>query len=201
MDESTSMVALLPEGKLFERVFSEGIAPAAAECSRSVVRLDSEFSTEEKLASICRALQTAGLVIADVTGKNPNVLFELGYARGARRKVLLIAQHLEDFPFDKRKNEVIAYAGDPAVLRRELIDFLRSGSTRKGSEPDGTESAREKFISIFRDILDKHGHEHRGEIQQENATTFVLMEQDMDLPLVQDLSRRARERGLRIKLM
>jgi chorismate synthase len=61
--------------------------------------------------------------------------------------------------------------------------------------------ARRLFESKFGEILAAHHHQHRGSIELENETTFVLLNQDMDLALVQDLSRRARELGLRLKLM
>jgi hypothetical protein len=35
----------------------------------------------------------------------------------------------------------------------------------------------------------------------ENPTTFVLFDQNMDLALVQELARHAREKGFRLKLM
>ncbi len=39
---------------------------------------------------ICRGIDDADLFIADLTGGNPNVLFELGYAIGKRKRVWLL---------------------------------------------------------------------------------------------------------------
>ena len=46
---------------------------------------------------ICREIDDAGLFIADLTGANPNVLFELGYAIGKQKRVwLLLDTSIED---------------------------------------------------------------------------------------------------------
>jgi chorismate synthase len=81
---------------------------------------------------------------------------------------------------------------------KEFEQIATPASARSnGAAPD----PRRLFKSKFGDILSAHHHQHRGEIQMENETTFVLLNQDMDLALVQDLSRRAREIGFRLKLM
>jgi len=195
------VIALLPEGKLFDRLYSEAIVPAVEKANWSVERLSLECSSQSKFATVHRALENADIVIADLTGKNPNVMYLVGYAHGIGRKMLLIAQHLEDFPLDKM-HSVIGYAGDRAFLTTELEAFLATGTvSAKEKTSDSGGSANEKFVSLFGDILSAHNYEHRGEIQMENPTTFVLLNQDMDLALVQALARRARELGLRLKLM
>jgi nucleoside 2-deoxyribosyltransferase len=41
-------------------------------------------------SSIQRKIEKADFVVADVSGKNPNVMYELGYADASRKPVLLI---------------------------------------------------------------------------------------------------------------
>jgi nucleoside 2-deoxyribosyltransferase len=190
------VVVLLPEGKLFDQLFAEAILLAIP----GARRLAAEFSSEASLAAICEALGRADLVIADLTGKNPNVMYEVGIARGMGKPTLLIAQHIEDFPFDKEQHPVIAYATDRKFLRAELEAFVKGGGVHRKQSAEQDDAAR-RFKQVFGDILQAHGYEHRGEIQLENPTTFVLLNQDMDLALVQDLARKARELGLRLKLM
>ena len=193
------MVAgLLPAGKLFELVYAEAITPAAAEARKSVARLNLQFTQEPVRTELIGGLRTAELVIADLTGKNPNVMYGLGLAHAMGKKVLLLAQHLEDLPFERGAHEVIAYAGDRQFLKAELGAYFRS-ELKCAESP--TSDARERFQKIFGEILTRHGYVHRGEIEMENPTTFVLLNQDMDLALVQDLARRARELGMRLKLM
>jgi hypothetical protein len=60
---------------------------------------------------------------------------------------------------------------------------------------------RERFDAIFGDLLHEHGYAHRGALRLEGESTFVLEEQEMELALVQDLARRAKTHGVRLKLL
>ena len=192
------IAAILPVGKLYDRVFAGALAAAAAEAGSAIARVEPEFSATGKLGAVCQELELADLIVADITARNPHVMYLAGYAHGTGREVLFIAQHGEDFPFDLAKHRAIFYGGDLEFLKAEFRSHLLG--EEKFSAPKSAD-AREQFLSAFGDLLAKYQHQHKGEIQLENPTTFVLLNQDMELALVQDLARRARELGLRIKLM
>lgn len=192
------VVVLLPEGKLFDLVFSEGIVPALTENRRSFNRPSVEFSAPGSLGALCHTIESADLIIADLTGQLPNIFYLTGYAQALGKKVWFLVPHLENFPFDSAKQSVISYAGDRRFLKDELSAFL-AGKTF--GLPAPADDAKTRFASIFGDILATHRYEHDGRIELENPTTFVLHDQDMGLALVQDLARRARELGFRLKLM
>jgi hypothetical protein len=61
------IAVLLPEGKLFDQLFSEAIAPAVSGLECTVERLTAEFSSESQLGPICNAIERADLVIADLS--------------------------------------------------------------------------------------------------------------------------------------
>jgi len=192
------IAAILPIGKLSDRVFAEGIAPAAKEMKAECIRIEPEFSSPGRLGAACQSLESADLIVADITARNANVMFLAGYTQGIGREVLFITQSGEDFPFDRSKHPPIVYGNDLAFLKAEFLAHLR-GDANAGAQTPG--DPRQQFLATFGDLLKKHQHEHRGEIQLENPTTYVLVNQDMDLALVQDLARRGRELGIRIKLM
>src|SRR6185503_13178146 len=123
-------------------------------------------------------------IIADITARNAHVMFLAGYAQGIGREVLFITQSGEDFPFDRSKHPPIVYGTDLAFLKTEFLTHLR-GDANADAQTQG--DARQQFLATFGDLLEKHRHEHHGEIQLENPTTYVLVNQDMDLALVQDL--------------
>jgi hypothetical protein len=199
MMDLKSIVALLPGGKVFDPVYAS-IASCASQIGATALRADTEFSTEDKLGQICSLIEKADLVIADLTARNSHIMYTAGYAHGIGKQILFLTQYGEDFPFDKARHIPIIYAANHDFLRQELRNFLQTGTT--SSKPPGSANdAREKFKEIFGDLLKRHSHEHRGDIQMENEKTFVLLDQDMELALVQDLARKARELGLRIKLM
>lgn len=56
--------------------------------------------------------------IADCTGKNPNVFYEIGIAHTLGRKCILITQTMDDMPFDVQHYRVIPYETTPSGLNK-----------------------------------------------------------------------------------
>src|SRR5204863_117863 len=65
-------------------------------------RADDMTLAHPVLQRILEGIATAELVIAVLTGKNPNVFYELGLAHSYTKDVLLLAQRETDVPFDLR---------------------------------------------------------------------------------------------------
>lgn len=66
---------IMPFSDEFERVFTELIRPALP--GYEVIRADSRLHQQSILRSIVEGIHAADLVIADVTGTNANVMYEL----------------------------------------------------------------------------------------------------------------------------
>jgi formylglycine-generating enzyme required for sulfatase activity len=80
--------------------------------------------------SICQNIQRARFIVADVTGKDPNVFYELGIAHILGKPVILITQRPEDVPFDLRAMFYIYYGNDDGTasiskLKRNLSMMTR----------------------------------------------------------------------------
>ena len=45
-------------------------------------------------------IKKARILVAELSGRNPNVFYELGVAHAMNKDVILITQTLEDVPFD-----------------------------------------------------------------------------------------------------
>lgn len=63
---------------------------------------------------ILDGLQRSALCVADLTGNNPNVMWETGYAMALRKPTVLISQSVDALPFDLKVHRVVAY--DPTAL-------------------------------------------------------------------------------------
>ena len=68
---------------------------------------------------IVQMIQSARLVVADLTHERPNVYFELGYARGLGKTIITIAREGTNLHFDVKDWTCIFY-NDSRVLEREL---------------------------------------------------------------------------------
>jgi hypothetical protein len=195
--EKRIIAVILPAGKVFDRTF-EALRPTAMDIGASeCVRISTDLS-QRHLTSTFDQLAQASVIIADLTARNPNVMFLVGYALGLKKQVTYITQHIEDFPLD-HATQPIVYGSDFTYLTDQIISQVSGcDSVSAGSS---NQDARNKFLSIFGDLLQKHGYEHRGSIVQDEPKVYTLVDQNMDLALVQDIARRGRELGIRVRLM
>jgi len=96
------------------------------------LRSDEIFHTREIMCvAICQNIQRAQFIVADVTGKDPNVFYELGIAHTLGKPVILITQRLEDVPFDLRAMFHIHYGNDDGTAN---ISRLRENLSRMAEE-------------------------------------------------------------------
>jgi hypothetical protein len=117
----------------FHRVRDVVIA-AAAKAGMDVIRPDAFFGgaeiAYERIAQTIR--EDVDCVIADLTGSNANVMYELGLTQASARPVVLITAD-PIVPFDLRSRHVIHYDPDhPVVLERFeelLIRALKAAVT------------------------------------------------------------------------
>lgn len=75
---------------------------------------------------IWRGITGAGVIVADLSGGNPNVTYEVGLADVVGKDVILIAQQAE-VPFDFQAQRLILYENSlpgSLILREELKDKL-----------------------------------------------------------------------------
>ncbi|MFI7601208.1 hypothetical protein [Actinoplanes sp. NPDC049681] len=99
-------------------VYEDFIKPAVeSRCGLECVRGDDMFGSNVVMEDVITAIQKAKVVIADLTGRNPNVFYEVGIAHALEIPVLLISQSLDDVPFDLRHRRVLIYDYSPRGCR------------------------------------------------------------------------------------
>ena len=137
---SNSCFVLMPFEEGMSAVYEHGIKPLVESLGMQCRRGDEMYSTQGILSDIWQSIQTAEVIIADLTGKNPNVMYELGLSHSLWKRVILLSQNKDDVPFDLRAWRVIWYdftfAG-AARLKEELsraIGALRAEDATE-SEP------------------------------------------------------------------
>jgi hypothetical protein len=85
--------------------------------------------------TIQELLRGADLVIADITGANPNVMIEVGMALGMGKQLLLLSQSRStDLPMDLRAHQVAVYQpGDMDSVRKFMELSLRDSLSERAS--------------------------------------------------------------------
>src|SRR5262245_20897430 len=84
------------------------------------VRGDDLFSPTDIIEDIWQSINAADFVIADITGRNPNVLYELGIAHTLAKPVLILSRDAADIPIDLATRRVILYGQAGGDWRENL---------------------------------------------------------------------------------
>jgi hypothetical protein len=101
---------LMPFSTEFDDVYSHIIKSPLEEAGFTVRRADNASGSRNIMHDVIEGILSASLVVADLTGSNPNVYYELGIAHGFRKNVLLLTQDVEEIPFDLRAYRIVSYS-------------------------------------------------------------------------------------------
>jgi hypothetical protein len=127
---------MMPFGQWNDLYYKEIFVPAIKEAGFEPVRGDEIFSSGSVVEQIWEQIEKAKVLLADLTGKNPNVFYELGLAHADRKPVVFTSGNLDDVPFDLRHLRVIIYdIREPtwsSKLRASITAYLKSAKV----EPD-----------------------------------------------------------------
>jgi hypothetical protein len=92
-----------------EDIYHYGIRRAVDSNGYVSERIDQQSFVGSILNEIKGRIKTASAVIADLTGANPNVYLELGFAWGAKIPVVLLTQSAKELCFDVKDQRCIEY--------------------------------------------------------------------------------------------
>jgi hypothetical protein len=118
--------------KTFEdaiQVLEYVIEPACAAYGFAVVRSDRMRRPGEITEQVCRHLRDAYLVVADLSGANPNVMYELGLRHTTGKLTIQIGER-DKLPFDINMIRTILFKRTEAGLvdaRRKLAAAIAAG--------------------------------------------------------------------------
>jgi hypothetical protein len=147
----SSCFVLMPFAKRFDSVYSAiQSACEQPELLMACTRADNLNKPGHIMEDILRGIVQSEYIIADLTGKNANVFYELGIAHScnAASQVIIISQSIKDVPFDLRPMRCVHYTPDINGLRVLQHEIVR---TMGGSAGE-----------IFRFTVE-HGGEHKSE--------------------------------------
>ncbi|MBB6497312.1 hypothetical protein [Methanococcus maripaludis] len=103
----------------FDEVCNDHIKPTVRSFQNmECVRADDIFDNQPFIEKIWKYLNEARIIIADLTGRNPNVFYELGIANALGKEVILLTQTMEDVPSDLRHIECIVYKFTPNGVKK-----------------------------------------------------------------------------------
>jgi hypothetical protein len=125
--EPLLVAAMMPFHSEFNAV-SESLKATAVEAGMKCRRADDIWENPSVIQDIVGLIDRSSVVIADCTGRNPNVFYEIGIAHCLGRNVILIAQNEADVPFDLRHLRFVKYLNNGEGLQelsRKLLSKLK----------------------------------------------------------------------------
>lgn len=123
-----SCFIVMPFGQDWSEAVFSALRNILSEERLTVARADDLFGGNV-VEDIWSAILKSTFIIADVTGRNPNVYYELGIAHTLGKKTILLSQKAEDIPFDTRHLRHIIYSNSLAgfdTIKRGIRGFLYS---------------------------------------------------------------------------
>jgi hypothetical protein len=108
IDEKLCFV-LMPFNENFNATYTEVIKKTVSECKPDCKRADEIFGTRPIMEDVLEHIKKARVLVADLTGRNANVFYELGFAHALDKKVILLTQEIGDVPFDLKHYRCIVY--------------------------------------------------------------------------------------------
>jgi hypothetical protein len=135
---------IMPFGPRWSKSVENSIQKALIECNFEYRRADKVTGRHIMLDVIWKSICECGLVVADVTDCNPNVLYELGLAEAIGKKIILISQTADPrkLAFDLLGLQLILYSKRRCNdLTKKLVKSLK-GSERRASEEKTSQTNR-----------------------------------------------------------
>jgi len=117
---------LMPLGEPFDDIYRALIQPAILTSGLEAMRADQISYPGVIMEQIRAAIQQSKLCVADLTGLNPNVLYELGIAQTLGKPTIILSQDIEDIPFDLRQFRAIIYGKGMARLETAKRTLIKS---------------------------------------------------------------------------
>ena len=109
-----------------DKRYEDTVAPAIDAAELEPYRVDRDDGAVIPIDTLHEEIRNATICLADITTRNPNVMYEVGYAIASGKDVVLICstQQPTSFPFDIQHRGVIQYALDSASDFQQLKNAI-----------------------------------------------------------------------------
>jgi hypothetical protein len=113
----------------YDKRYDDTIAPAIKAAGLEPYRVDRDDGAVIPIETLHEQIRSATLCLADIGARNPNLMYELGFAVAIGKDVVIICsnQLSDKFPFDIQHRGIIQYTSDSA----SDFEKLKSDITRR----------------------------------------------------------------------
>ena len=123
-----------PVGGYYDSIYKLAIEKAKLKADRADADL---YGTGKIIDQIWKGITSARVLLAELTNRNANVLYELGLAHALHKPVILVCSKAneEDVPFDLRHVRVIYYDKDDPFWGTKLLEKVAENILSVMQEP------------------------------------------------------------------
>lgn len=139
-----------------DQLFKHIILPVCESCGFKAERVDHMNDSDSITDKILESLENADLVIADISGHNPNVFYEMGFRKRANKPIIHLRRQGEALPFDVSTIRTLEY---------DLTDL---------DSVELTKDRLEKTINSFSFSLSDEVIDFTNDLLHENATSSII---------------------------
>ncbi|MFA9413325.1 hypothetical protein ACERC8_01560 [Streptococcus sp. E29BA] len=166
--------------KRSDTVLKHIISPVCQQFGYDVIRVDKLSSVDRIDQTIINYLETAELVIADMTSHNANVFYEFGYRQATKLPLIPIIEESETIPFDVATLRAIKYVTNDLdkveVVKQRLAETVELLSNQEYPVADNTNKYTDNNILLglhnkLDEIIDL--------VRQNNTETIDLIVQQI----------------------
>jgi hypothetical protein len=162
---------IMPFGGWFDDYYSSIYCPAIENAGLNPCRADDLYRPSTIVHDIWSYTQKAKIILADLTGKNANVFYELGLAHALAKPAILVVENMDDVPFDLRALRVIEYDKNSPnwgeVLKEKIEASIR----------EVMEAPAQSVLPAFLDV--KEGSKKTSVTEREKE--LIEMRQDIEM--------------------
>lgn len=115
--KQTDVFVLMPFGEERKPLYDNHIVPPITSLGLSMARADEFLTTNPIMSDVWAGLCGCGVVVADCTGRNPNVFYEIGVAHTIGKPVVLVTENPDDVPADLRHIKYIPFEFTPRGMK------------------------------------------------------------------------------------
>ena len=120
------LFVLMPFEQSMSPIYEDHIKSVARRLGLSINRADDFFTEQSIVDDIWEAINAARVILADCTGRNANVFYEIGIAHVLGKPVIPVTQAPEDIPFDIGHLRYIRYQYTPRGMTEFEADLNRA---------------------------------------------------------------------------
>lgn len=183
--EKPFVFVLMPFRDEIEDIYKLGIKETCEKAGCRCERVDEQSFKQTILQQIYEQIKKADIIVAELSEKNVNVYYELGYAHCIPGKtVILLAKNEDQIPFDLKPYQHVVYHGKIVELQEKLEKKLKwaiEESKKKSAKaaPQPSEDRIEEIKWLLGDIDSLRGLSDKEIIGRKVGNIKRLIELDV----------------------